>query len=1082
MPRSHKILTIIIFQIIATVCFSQSEIINYNSGSQFNFIKISNDFYNHWEHSAKTDSSALKQFKRWEYYWKFRTMRDGSSPDLPALNDEYQKYLLSKKSNRIQGGDELWKPLGPYAVSTDKYEKHGNGRINCIAFHPNDPDIIWAGAATSGLWKSVDYGGNWERIELNFVSTGISAIAYSQSNPDVMYAVTGDAEAGILSRSYSSGLLKSADGGKTWGMTGFGAGFAGKLLIAGCLVMPDNEDHVIISTNRGIYKSTDGGGSWLLKSDSLYFKELLFKPGRPNVIYTSSFFVTDSNNKKICSIYKSTDAGETWAAVESFENSNRIRLAVCDEKPDKIWALISTADSSIFGGLYVSADEGNSWTEIEIPGDIELIKAQGGYNLSIGVSPADENMIYAGGIPLWKSTDGGASWKDMSQGIHVDHHSLTFSQHNSEVFSANDGGIFKSDGNGWENISNGLNITQFYRIGGNPLNDNMIFGGAQDNGTMLLSGGRWIPVGGGDGMECVVDYENPQYVYISMQYGALFRSGDGGRYFNKTISDFEHNEKKPWLMNFVLDPADPSVIYLGYENIWKSTDRGEAWEKISDFDFENNSTVNALAVAAGNPDSGNSGYIYFANDTGLYMTTDGGDSWSLIFTAEPIVTSIAVDAGDPRHVWVGLSGYYPNEKVYEFTNGEWKNISGSLPNFPVNCIEPNKSKAGEIYIGTDIGVFRFIESVGDWQLIDEDMPVSIISELELNYLSGRLRAATYGNGVWEMAVNDCGVPKPEIIQSKGQSNSLSLCQGDTLQLSVANPDDLEYIWSNGTKGPAMEITKAGDYYVAAMENIGDNNGDNSNCGAASDIVNVEMMEKPEVRINVLGRNPACFGQHLTLRAAVTNMQGADLEYLWSTGDTARQISLSSAGEYFVMATSGNGCYGISDRFEFEILPEPGKPEVIRFGDSLMVNSGDVVRWILDGTDIDNSNTSSIRIVELGGYQAEITDDDGCNVKSDIMQIGFDDKHNNDNKKDAFPARIVPNPNDGEFAIESYFESAGSLQMKLIDVAGRLILDENVHVCQGFYSEIININNISNGVYYLILQYRGGEVHRLIVKQ
>ncbi len=1082
-------LTLLLFIAASTACYPQAEIIDRYNVNEINFNRISESFYNKWEQSNKTDSSSLKQFKRWEYYWKFRTLPDGSLPDQSVLNAEYQKYRSRKEPNRIHGNDNSWTPIGPRELSTDKYERHGNGRINCIAFHPDNPDIVWVGTATSGLWKSIDYGRNWERINLHgFVALGISAIAYSRSSPDVMYAATGDAEAGIMTRGYSSGLLRSDDGGQTWSLTGFAAEFTDRLVIAGCLVMPDNADNVIVSTNKGIYKSTDGGELWRLTSDSLYFKEIIYKPGDPDVMYTSTFFTVDNNNNKKCSIYKSTDAGDTWTEAVSFSNSNRIRLAVCDSKPNKIWALISTADLSVFGGLFVSADEGNNWTEIKISEDISLIRAQGAYNLSIGISPADENIIYIGGIPVWKSTDGGTSWSEVSKDIHVDHHCLIFSPHTGDIFSANDGGIFKSGGDGlgniglgnigWENISFGLNITQFYRIGGNPLNDNMIFGGSQDNGSMLFANGEWIPVGGGDGMECAVDYENPQYVYISMQKGALFRSEDGGNYFNKAISDFEHKERKPWLTNFLLHPADPSVIYLGYENIWKSTDRGDSWKKTSDFDYPNNPTVNALAIAPGNPD-----YIYFANERGLFMTSDGGRSWDLLISPEQLITSIAVDSDNPQHIWAGLSGYYPNEKIYELLNGKWKNISGSLPNFPVNCIVSNIVKDGEVYIGTDIGVFRYSESERDWLLFNEAMPVAIISELELNYLSGKLRAATYGNGVWEAEVNDCSVRKPEI----GDSNELIICEGGTLTVAVTNPGGLEYIWSNGKTGPSLEITEAGRYYVTAIDTNGIKiNGIKTNvkngCGAVSDIINVRVVESPNVRVAILGRHPVCYGGRLAVRATVANMPGAEIQYLWSNGDTARQTTLDSAGQYFVSATSANGCFGISSKFEFEILPEPSKPEITKIGDSLMVSPGKIVRWILDGTDIDNSNAESIRIIKLGGYQAEIIDDDGCKVKSEIIRIGFGNEYDFDENKDAFPARINPNPAEYEFAIESYFEKPGSLGIKLTDVTGRLVLDNKVLIDPGYYSGVININNFSSGIYYLILQYQGGIVHRLIIKQ
>lgn len=370
---------------------------------------------------------------------------------------------------------------------------------------------------------------------------------------------------------------------------------------------------------------------------------------------------------------------------------------------------------------------------------------------------------------MWGSADKGNSWKrSYDWALHPDQHFLSFNPLNNYFYMCNDGGIFRTNvmkldtasntnfETEWEFIGNGMNITSFYRLGLSENNSGNIIAGAQDNSTFYHNSGEWTNIIGGDGMECILDPNNPNVLYGSSQYGNLERSLDGGLTTESINPDFNGE----WTTPFVMERTHPGSLYAGYNDVWHSSDGGSSWKQLSNFDLMPDlfysAPASALAVA---PDAG---YIYVAKriyhsiqqPSTLFMTKDGGLIWQNITAGLPdslYFTYIAVNDDSPTTAWVTCSGFAEGQKIFKTTDAgnTWKNSSYHLPNIPVNCVVHDRSSSNNtIYAATDIGVYYLNDELTEWQLYSANLPNVIVSELEIHYPTKKLYAATFGRGLW----------------------------------------------------------------------------------------------------------------------------------------------------------------------------------------------------------------------------------------------------------------------------------------------------------------------------------------------
>jgi hypothetical protein len=741
-----------------------------------NFHEVQQAFNRYWADKLPKGKGNLpkgqgyKPFKRWEWFWQDRVDKNGRFPRPSVVMEAWEEYLaahpearrlaLSRTSPTIDGQSDQaveaaalaspaasggWVPLGP-SSSFGGYS--GVGRLNCIAFHPTDANTFWVGSAAGGLWRTTTGGNAWTPLTDNLPVLGISAIAVHPTNPNILYIATGD---DISVNTYSVGVLKTTNGGVTWSATGLSYTVQQGLMIYDLIIHPTNPLILLAATSQGIYRTTNGGTSWTREATGV-FREIRFKPRAPATVYATSA----SEDQ----VFRSTNTGDTWTRVSSFPGIGRITLAVTPANPSLVGVLCSNGSS--FRGYYTSTNSGASFNLTYPAGGLNILgydsrgvtpTGQAWHDLCLAISPTNASIVYSGGINVWKSTNGGTNWSikshwsgDEAPEVHADQQYMAYNPLSpGTLYVCNDGGLYKTSDGGitWTDLSKGLQITQFYRLGNSATNPDLTLGGSQDNGTKLRNKGTYTDLTGGDGMEAIIDYSNANIMYTSSQYGSLYRSTDGGRNFANITGNLPEGD---WLMPYVIDPVNPQTLYAGTNmGIYKTTNRGSSWTLLHQpFDYLVSAT--ALAVAPGNPQ-----IIYAIDYPDLFRTTDGGKSWN--GTRLPFyerASSLEVHSTNPQTIWITLSGYTPGEKVYRSDNGgaSWTNISGTLPNLPVNTIERDKN-TGILYAGTDVGVFVRAPGMSDWQLFDTGLPNVIVTELEIQYGAGRLRAATYGRGLWE---------------------------------------------------------------------------------------------------------------------------------------------------------------------------------------------------------------------------------------------------------------------------------------------------------------------------------------------
>jgi photosystem II stability/assembly factor-like uncharacterized protein len=768
LPIRLNLYLIAIFILSFNVMKSQPWQENLNNNQKKNFFEVQKSFEYYWKGKDVTQKGiGWKQFKRWEWFWEQRVYPNGELPNpMQTYNEKLNSTIKKQKKDNIQTVG-VWSFLGP-ETSTGGYG--GLGRVNCIREHPNYSNVLFAGSSGGGLWMTTNNGVTWTPKTDNIQSMGVTDLVIDPTNSNVIYIATGDGDAGDT---YSVGVLKSTDAGTTWNLTGLNWDVSQGRTINRLLMHPNNPDIIYAGCSNGIYKTINGGTTWSQIYTSSV-KDMEFKPGTPSTIYASK-----------TTIIRSTDEGTTWSQLTNglpTSGVQRIALAVTPADPNYVYALMSGANSGFFG-LYQSVSGGDSWTLMSTTPNIlgwntsgSDAGGQGWYDLGFAVSQTSANEIYSGGINVWKSTNGGINWTCMTNWTstaHADQHDLWFAPGTNRLYAGNDGGVYKTTNNGtnWSWIGSGLSITQFYKLGCSVTNPNLVIAGAQDNGTKFKGNTSWSDVIGGDGMEACIDHTNSNIMYGELYYGQILKSTNSGVSFNYMSLPTEFSQGYgAWVTPFVMHPTNSSILYVGYKNVHKTTDGGASWTKISSF---TSGSLNVLHVAPSNPD-----YIYASTGTSsLQRTSNGGTTWTaLALPCTKAMTYIAISQNDPLKIWASFSGYTVGQKVYFSTDGgtNWTNISGTLPNVPVNCVVYQKDFFNRIYIGTDIGVYYKDDNTPDWVDFSTNLPNVVISELEIQYSSGKMRAATFGRGLWEAEIPTTVVTLPTPVLATPLNNAIDV--------------------------------------------------------------------------------------------------------------------------------------------------------------------------------------------------------------------------------------------------------------------------------------------------------------------
>lgn len=695
--------------------------------------------------------------------------------DIPAAGQnlqEFKSYLRNTKEGSNRSLKLDWVNRGPMVSPSGS---NGIGRINAVAIDPINANIVYAGSAGGGLWKSTNDGLTWSVVTDNIGVLGISKIVIHPTEPETIYIATGDGDG---SDNYSIGVLKSMNGGLTWNTTGLNWTQSNTRLIRGLIIDPQNPNVLVVASSAGIYRSLNSGETWTLESSGNFYdlEAVSVSPG-----LTQYYAATNTV------VFSSSDFGDTWAAVQTMTGARRIALATSKNNPNFIYAVASRTVGSVAPllGVYKSSDFGATWqTTIGTTPNIlgrslagTDSEGQGWYDLCIAVHPDNPNIVHVGGIITWKSIDGGLTWLPKATSWHVDKHALEYDQAYN-LWEGNDGGLIKSTnmGESFSDRSNGLVISQMYKVGVSQT-DRKLISGYQDNGTKVQSNtGVWISEIGGDGMQCYISPTNSSILFGSTQYGNLYRSMDNGSAWKNIKSNIPWKSEGAWVTPHMQDNQNANRIYAGYKGVWVSDNLGDSWRMLSDSFANTNLTI--LEVSPSNDKM-----LYASTSSVLRRTKDKGISWSIISNPGSNMSSLLIHPNNPEIIYITRSNYTAGAKVYQSTNGgtTWVNISGSsLPNLPANHVQYYNNGKNGLFLAMDIGLYYRDDENPQWVMVSDGLPNVEIKDIDIVHKEGKIVIATYGRGIWEASIDPSkpfctngGLPKIDTIDVTGNEISIS---------------------------------------------------------------------------------------------------------------------------------------------------------------------------------------------------------------------------------------------------------------------------------------------------------------------
>jgi PKD repeat protein len=833
MQKSFPLWLLVIIGFFGTSASAQ-EWVDKMQDPNTNFYEVQRSFNQYWKGRPEEKGKGYKQFRRMEWFQEPRVYPSGDrSLGSPSKAfEEFRKYEQQQAALKGSGGGNStmgttanWTAMGPAVIPTNG---GGVGRVSFVRFMPGNTNIIFLGTPAGGMWKSTDAGASWSVISDQLTVLGASDLAIDPINTNIMYLATGDGDAGD---NRSIGVLKSTDGGATWATTGLTFPVANNYLMRKLVMNPNDPNMLFAVTNGGVFRTINGGANWSsVYASSAY--DLEFKPGDPSVAY-----IAGGN-----SFHRSTNSGATFTQITTTAGiptgSNRIAIGVTAANPAYVYLLTGKSSDSGFNGLYRSTDSGLNFTSRSTSPNILGWQPNGSdaggqswYDLSLAVSPTDAEEVITGGVNVWRSTNGGANWSiyghwtgNTAPYIHADIHAIEFvpGAAVNTVFVGCDGGIFKraAGATTWSDLSNTLRISQLYKLGLSTTTASMVVGGLQDNGTNKWNGTSVSRVVGGDGMECFIDRTNNNNIFAALYYGDIRRSTNGGTSFFSVRPSAAGNGD--WVTPYVQDPVNATTMYAGYAQIWKTTNFTATpitWTQAGTIPGSGN--FMSIAVAPSNNQ-----VIYAARTTTIYRSADGGATWTSIATGLPTasaqITYIAVSPTNPDQLWVTFSGYSSGNKIFTSTNGgtSWANFSTGLPNLPTNCVVYENGSNDRLYVGTDVGVYVRDNSMTGWTSYFTGLPNVIVSELEIYYATGKIRAATYGRGLWESDLYSPGTTPT--VSADFSANKTSVCPGGSItftNLTTGTPTGYNWTFAGGTPAtstatnPVVTYATAGTYTV-----------------------------------------------------------------------------------------------------------------------------------------------------------------------------------------------------------------------------------------------------------------------------
>ncbi len=732
---------------------------------------------------AKVTGEVSGAFESLSFFGETRTYPFDRLPEKAHYSAWLAANRLPRATNATRS-TEPWESLGPH---------NRGGRTLKIAFNPLNPNTMYAGSASGGLWRSYTGGvgkNAWHQVPTGFPVLGVSSIDFMPGDSMTMFIGTGEvynhlaAGTGAAYRntrgSYGIGILRSTDGGLTWEKS-LDFAYDQNKGVWDIEIAPSDPAIIYAATTDGVYKSSDAGLSWNLVLNVVQATDLVVHPTDPNrVIAGCGNFSSPGYG-----IYRTTDGGAFWNKITDNLPAvfkGKIQLGMAPSQPETVYASIGNGFSSSEGASWLcrSDDFGATWT---VKTETDYSQFQGWFAHDVAVHPSNPDELIAIGIEVWKSVNGGSTIVQKSTGgvgyanppiegpdgdpdfVHSDCHDVVYhpTQHNI-VYIASDGGIHRSTDGGetFASCNGRYQTAQFYNGFSNSAQDEFFcMGGLQDNGSIRLNSDvdpetgltvTWTRVFGGDGSWSAINQQNDDVSYVSWQNLNVLRNTNGGTFYNGL--SIPKSGAISFIAPYVLAPGDGNVLYAGSSTVAKSTNGGNSFVTTNGGLPLDGNPLLSMAVSSQNPDVVYAATApYNGNPGHVFVSLDGGATWDDITGALPnrFPMDLEVDPTNDAVAYVAFSGFGTGH-VFRTKNygGAWEDISGELPDVPANAIAVDPLFPNNIYVGNDLGVFASVDDGLTWQSYQEGFTDAVmVFDLKISPVNRKLRAATHGNGAYQ---------------------------------------------------------------------------------------------------------------------------------------------------------------------------------------------------------------------------------------------------------------------------------------------------------------------------------------------
>ncbi len=705
-----------------------------------------------------------------------------------------------------------WRSIGPFR----------GGRSVTATGVVGDPQTYYMGTTGGGLWKTEDMGIHWANISDGYFKTGsVGAVAVAESDPNIVYVGMGEhAVRGVMTH-HGDGVYKSTDAGKTWKKMGLDQ----TQHISRIVIHPKDPNVVYVaaqgalyskSSQRGIYKSTDGGATWkniLYIDDKTGCVELSMDMNNPRILYAAMNEYGRLPWQVISGgagsgLHKTTDGGETWTKLSEGlpKEMGKMSIAVCRSNSEKVYALIESDSQKDNKGLFVSNNSGESWSLVN--NDNRLVQ-RAWYYIELFVDPLNENTVYVLSAPALRSMDGGKTFERMYYDTHGDYHDLWINPQNSKnMIIANDGGasITFNFGKSFSSQRN-MPTAQFYRINADNQFPYNIYGGQQDNSSVVIahrefnSGGittaSWTASAGGESAFLAFNPDDPRYVLGGSYQGTIEVLDTKAKastnimtapiqYLGRDAKDCKYRYN--WNAPIIWSKHEPNAFYHAAQVLLKTTDLGKTWKEVSPDLTRNEKAkqgkggVPYTNEAVGAENYGTISYViesphekgvlWTGSDDGLvHLTKDNGATWKNVTPAglaECLINAIEVSPHDKATAYIATTRYKFNDHtpaIYKTTDyGQtWtKIVNGIANNAFTRVVREDQERKDLLFAGTELGVYISWNGGKDWSDFQLNLPITPITDLKVH--KGDLIAATSGRSFW--ILDDLG-----FIRQYGKDNA-----------------------------------------------------------------------------------------------------------------------------------------------------------------------------------------------------------------------------------------------------------------------------------------------------------------------